>query len=158
MRVGGASDWHLVPPLEKVQFVRFLIYEEFRLRKLYELLRDKLIWGAFITLFLKSYLKLFVTSALGVQEEEKSQGERLVPFCMLLILSIAPLFMLTGLANLRNHYEKPDVIRKYGALTLNLRTDEAPGYLYNFFYILRRMIYGLSLAFMGSNPSTQVMI
>ena len=66
--------------------------------------------------------------------------------------------MLTGLSNLRNDYDKPDVIQKYGALTLNLRTDEAPGYLYNFFYIFRRMVYGLSLAFMGSNPSTQVMI
>jgi hypothetical protein len=117
-----------------------------------------LIWGAFITFFIKSYLKLFVTSALGVQEEEKSQGERLIPFCILLILSIAPLFMLTGLANMRNDYEKADVIRKYGALTLNLRTDEAPGYLYNFFYIFRRMMYGLSLAFMGFNPSTQVII
>jgi hypothetical protein len=34
--------------------------------KLYVLLRDKLMWGAFITFFIKSYLKLYVSSALGV--------------------------------------------------------------------------------------------
>jgi hypothetical protein len=77
---------------------------------------------------------------------------------MLLVLSIAPLFMLTGLVNIRDSFDNSEVKQKYGALTLNLRTDSPPAYLYNWFYVIRRMIYGLSLAFLGSNPSTQVSI
>jgi hypothetical protein len=38
----------------------------YRITKVYVLLRDKLMWGAFITFFIKSYLKLYVSSALGV--------------------------------------------------------------------------------------------
>jgi hypothetical protein len=63
--------------------------------------------------------------------------------------------MLTGLSNMRNSFDNPDTKRKYGALTLNLRTDAAPGYIFNFFFVLRRMLYGLSIAFMDSNPSMQ---
>jgi hypothetical protein len=75
---------------------------------------------------------------------------------MLLVLSFAPLFMLTGLVNISSSFDKLEVKKKYGALTVNLRTDSAPAYLYNWFFVLRRMIYGLSLAFLGSNPSVQV--
>jgi hypothetical protein len=119
------------------------------------MIRDKLIWGVFLTFFIKSYLKMYVNAAVGVSEEDKTQGQRLVPFVILFCMSAAPFFMLIGLYQMRNSFEQPEVIRKYGALTLNLRTDFAPCYVFNFLFVLRRMIYGLSIAFLGSNPTMQ---
>ena len=86
-------------------------------------MRDKLIWGVFLTFFIKSYLKLYVNAAVGVTEEEKSQTQRLLPFVILILMSIAPLFMLTGLVNLSNSFDDKESKRKYGALTLDIRTD-----------------------------------
>ena len=91
--------------------------------KVYLSLRDKLIWSVFLTYFIKSYLKMYVNAAVGVSEVEKTQQQRLVPFVILLLMSIAPLFMLTGLVNLSNSFDDKDSKRKYGALTLDIRTD-----------------------------------
>jgi putative effector of murein hydrolase LrgA (UPF0299 family) len=86
-------------------------------------LRDKLLWGVFLTFFIKSYLKLYVNAAVGVTEEEKTQTQRLLPFVILILMSIAPFFMLTGLVNLSNSFDDKESKRKYGALTLEIRTD-----------------------------------
>jgi hypothetical protein len=111
-------------------------------------------WGVFLTFFIKSYLKLYVTSALGVKDDTKTQTERLIPFIILLIMSAAPFFMLTGLINMKENFENADTKRKYGALTLYLRVDSATGYIFNFLYVFRRMLYGLSIAFLSSNPTS----
>lgn len=121
-------------------------------------MRDKLIWGVFLTFFIKSFLKLYVNAAMGVIEEDKTQPQRLVPFIILLLMTIAPLFMLTGLVNLRNSFDEKESKRKYGALTLNIRTDSPQAYIFNFFFVFRRMLYGLSLAFLTSNPSLQAFL
>ena len=118
------------------------------------MLRDKLMWGVFLTFYMKSYLKLYVNSALGVVEEGKTQTERLVPFIILFLLSFSPIFVLAGLMNMRNDFDKPETKIKYGALTMNIRTDAPQGYIFNYLYIIRRMIYGLSLAFLGSSPTS----
>jgi putative effector of murein hydrolase LrgA (UPF0299 family) len=86
-------------------------------------LRDKLIWGVFLTFFIKSYLKLYVNAAVGVTDEEKTQTQRLLPFVILILMSVAPFFMLTGLVNLSNSFDDKESKRKYGALTLDIRTD-----------------------------------
>jgi len=99
----------------------FLIF--YSINKVYLSLRDKLIWGVFLTFFIKSYLKLYVNAAVGVTEEEKTQTQRLLPFVILLLMSIAPFFMLTGLVNLSNSFDDKESKRKYGALTLDIRTD-----------------------------------
>ena len=80
-------------------------------------------WGVFLTFFIKSYLKLYVNAAVGVTEEEKTQTQRLLPFVILILMSIAPLFMLTGLVNLSGSFDEKESKRKYGALTQNIRTD-----------------------------------
>ena len=123
-------------------------------------MRDKLIWGVFLTFFIKSFLKLYVNAAVGVSEEEKTQSQRLVPFVILLLMSIAPLFMLTGLVNLSNcnSFDDKECKRKYGALTLNIRTDSPQAYIFSFFFVFRRMLYGLSIAFLTSNPSLQAFL
>ena len=66
-----------------------------------------------------------MNAAVGVSEEEKTQSQRLVPFVILLLMSIAPLFMLTGLVNLSNcnSFDDKECKRKYGALTQDIRTD-----------------------------------
>jgi len=74
---------------------------------------------------------------------------------ILIVMTAAPMFMLTGLVNLNKHFEKKDVQRKYGALTLNLKTDSAPTYIYNWIYVVRRMIYGLSIGFLSEVPAVQ---
>lgn len=71
--------------------------------------RDKLIWGVFLTFFIKSYLKMYVNAAVGVTEDDKTQAQRLVPFLLLLLMSASPIFMIAGLSNLRNHFTNPDV-------------------------------------------------
>jgi hypothetical protein len=38
-------------------------------------LKEKLIWGVFLTFFIKSFLKLFVNGAMGVREEDKTQPQ-----------------------------------------------------------------------------------
>ena len=86
-------------------------------------MRDKLIWGVFLTFFIKSYLKLYVNAAVGVTDEEKTQTQRLLPFVILILMSVAPFFMLTGLVNLSNSFDEIESKRKYGALTLDIRTD-----------------------------------
>lgn len=40
---------------------------------LYELLRDKLIFGAILTFYIKSYLKLFTNSFAGYMDESKPE-------------------------------------------------------------------------------------
>ncbi len=117
------------------------------------MIRDRLIWGVFLTFFIKSYLKMYVNAAIGVSEDDKSQAQRLTPFVILFCMTAAPFFMLIGLYQMRNSFDLPDVKRKYGALTLNFKTDSPPGYYFNFFFVLRRMIYGLTIAFLGSNPT-----
>jgi len=99
----------------------FLIF--YSINKVYLSLRDKLMWGVFLTFFIKSYLKLYVNAAVGVTEEEKTQTQRLLPFVILLLMSIAPFFMLTGLVNLSNSFDDKESKRKYGTLTLDIRTD-----------------------------------
>lgn len=68
-------------------------------------------------------------------------------------MSAAPLFILTGLINMRTHFTREDTVRKYGALTQNIRTNDATGYIFNFLFVFRRMIYGLSIGFLSSNPA-----
>lgn len=91
--------------------------------KVYLSLRNKFIWGVFLIFFTKSYLKLYVNAAVGVSEDRKTQYQRLVPYVILLLMSIAPFCMLTGLVNLRDSFDDKECKRKYGALTLNIRTD-----------------------------------
>ena len=81
-----------------------------------------------------------------------------MPFVIFVLMSISPLFMLAGLVNLRNSFEDKESKRKYGALTLNIRTDCPQAYIFNFFFVVRRMLYGLSIAFLASNPSIQVFL
>jgi hypothetical protein len=109
--------------LSKIYPMYAFILIVYSINKVYISLRDKLLWGVFLTFFIKSFLKLYVNAAIGVSEDEKSQTQRLVPFVILLVMSIAPLFMLTGLVNLSNSFEDKESKRKYGALTLNIRTD-----------------------------------
>jgi hypothetical protein len=109
--------------LSKIYPMYAFILIVYSINKVYISLRDKLIWGVFLTFFIKSFLKLYVNAAIGVSEDEKTQTQRLVPFVILLVMSIAPLFMLTGLVNLSNSFEDKESKRKYGALTLNIRTD-----------------------------------
>ena len=45
----------------------------YSINKVYLSLRDKLIWGIFLTFFIKSYLKMYVNAAVGVSEVEKTQ-------------------------------------------------------------------------------------
>ena len=118
-------------------------------------LKNKLMWGVFLTFFMKSFLKFYVNTALGVSDDTKTQGERIIPFCLLIILTAAPFYMLTGLINMSGNFKRVDLNLKYGALTLNVRTDNPPCYLFNFFFILRRMIFALSLAFFASCPFFQ---
>jgi hypothetical protein len=73
-------------------------------------------------------------------------------------MSIAPLFMLTGLVNLSGSFDAKESKRKYGALTQNIRTDSPLTYTFNFFFVLRRMFYGLSIAFLTSNPFVQIFL
>jgi hypothetical protein len=73
-------------------------------------------------------------------------------------MSIAPLFMLTGLVNLSGSFDEKESKRKYGALTQNIRTDSPLTYIFNFFFVLRRMFYGLSIAFLASNPFVQIFL
>jgi hypothetical protein len=109
--------------LSKIYPMYSFILIFYSINKVYISLRDKLVWGVFLTFFIKSFLKLYVNAAIGVSEDEKTQTQRLVPFVILLVMSIAPLFMLTGLVNLSNSFEDKESKRKYGALTLNIRTD-----------------------------------
>ena len=44
----------------------------YSINKVYISLRDKLIWGVFLTFFIKSFLKLYVNAAMGVIEEYKT--------------------------------------------------------------------------------------
>jgi hypothetical protein len=41
----------------------------YSINKLYLSLRDKLIWGVFLTFYIKSFLKLHVNAAVGMSEE-----------------------------------------------------------------------------------------
>jgi hypothetical protein len=66
--------------------------------------------------------------------------------------------MLTGLVNLRNSFDDKESKRKYGALTLNIRTDSPQAYIFNFIFVFRRMLYGLSITFLTSNPSLQAFL
>jgi len=72
-------------------------------------LKNRLMWGVFLTFFMKSYLKFYIIAIMGTTDESKSQSERLVPFCLLLILTAAPIFMVTGLINMRYFFERPDL-------------------------------------------------
>ena len=121
-------------------------------------MRNKLIWGVFLTFFIRSFLKLYVNAAMGAIEEDKTQVQRLLPFCLLLIMSSSPLFVLTALVQLRGYFDEKESKRKYGALTQDIRTDAPQGYIFNFFFIIRRMLYGLSIAFLSSNPSMQAFL
>jgi len=47
----------------------------YSINKVYISLRDKLIWGVFLTFFIKSFLKLFVNASMGVREEDKTQPQ-----------------------------------------------------------------------------------
>jgi hypothetical protein len=109
--------------LSKIYPMYVFLLIVYSINKIYLSLRDKLIWGVFLTFFIKSFLKLYVNAAIGVSEDEKTQTQRLVPFVILLVMSIAPLFMLTGLVNLSSSFDDKESKRKYGALTLNIRTD-----------------------------------
>ena len=109
--------------LSKINPMYVFLLIVYSIDKIYLSLRDKLIWGVFLTFFIKSFLKLYVNAAIGVSEDEKTQTQRLVPFVILLVMSIAPLFMLTGLVNLSSSFDDIESKRKYGALTLNIRTD-----------------------------------
>jgi hypothetical protein len=95
----------------------------YSINKLYLSLRDKLIWGVFLTFYIKSFLKLHVNAAVGMSEENTTQSQILLPFVIFVLMSISPLFMLAGLVNLSNSFEDKESKRKYGALTLNIRTD-----------------------------------
>jgi len=109
--------------LSKINPMYVFLLIVYSINKIYLSLRDILIWGVFLTFFIKSFLKLYVNAAIGVSEDEKTQTQRLVPFVILLVMSIAPLFMLTGLVNLSSSFDDKESKRKYGALTLNIRTD-----------------------------------
>lgn len=121
-------------------------------------MRDKLIWGVFLTFFIKSFLKLYVASVQGVEDTEKTQLERMGPFVILLVMSAGAMFMLTGIVNMREKLDNEIVIRRYGALTLNLKTDSPPGYLFNWIFVMRRLIYGLSIGYLTANPAFQTFI
>lgn len=43
-----------------------------RVMKIYESMREKLMYGAFLTFYVKSYLKLYAEAFMGVNEEDKS--------------------------------------------------------------------------------------
>jgi hypothetical protein len=77
-----------------------LYYLTKRIPKIYNLyvsLRDKIIFGAVLTFYLKSYLKLFTNSFVGYLDETKSSDSRLLPYIILLILAVSPGLLFVGL-------------------------------------------------------------
>jgi len=60
-------------------------------------LRDKLLFGAILTFYLKSYLKLFTNSFTGYFDDTKSLDSRLLPYVILLILAVSPAILFVGL-------------------------------------------------------------
>jgi hypothetical protein len=90
----------------------------FRILNLYESLRDKLIFGAILTFYIKSYLKLFTNSFAGYMDKEGSPNpddSRLIPYVILLILAVSPPILFMGLLNAPLDSEIYQ--RRYGSLT-----------------------------------------
>lgn len=78
-------------------------------------LRDKLIFGAILTFYLKSYLKLFTNSFEGYFDETKSLDSRLLPYVILLILAVSPAILFVGL--LVSPLNSEVYERRFGSLT-----------------------------------------
>ena len=58
--------------LSKINPMYVFLLIVYSINKIYLSLRDILIWGVFLTFFIKSFLKLYVNAAIGVSEDEKT--------------------------------------------------------------------------------------
>jgi hypothetical protein len=75
-----------------------------------------LIFSAFLTLYLKQYLKFYKNSLEGTLDNDPNGTKIIIPFLMLLSLSVSPFFIMYFLKNSQASLNNPDVRQKYGAL------------------------------------------
>jgi hypothetical protein len=125
-----------------------------KVMSLYESLRDKIIFGAILTFYLKSYLKLFTNSFTSFMDESQPETSRLIPYVILLVLAVSPPILFVGLWVAPT--SSPKFQQLFGSLVLNLSLNSKSSQLFNFFFIFRRFIYGISISLMSSWPGIQI--
>jgi hypothetical protein len=81
-------------------------------------------------------------------------SSRLIPYAILLTLAVSPPVLLVGL--LAAPLSSPVFQKRFGTLLQNLSLTSRSHYLFNFFFIFRRFLYGLSIALLPSSPGLQI--
>lgn len=77
---------------------------------------------------------------------------------LVVILSLANVAIIVGLYRNRGRLEDVTFFTMYGALYNNMKRDRFSGYSFIVFFLARRMIYALSIVYLGSYPGTQLYI
>ena len=117
-----------------------------RVKKFLVSLKDKLLWGFFITAVVKGYQKLsysFIFALAVVDSSSPSQSWP--PTLFLALFSMTPLAICFFLLHNHARLEEKDFIVKYGALYANLKSDKPLAYCFNGLFLARRLLYALTL-------------
>lgn len=82
---------------------------------------------------------------------------RATPFIILLLQSMSLVLVLVALVDSRNRLNNQAFKARYGALYLDLRTDNQAGYLFTFYFLIRRALYALIIYLLPTSPGLQML-
>ena len=118
----------------------------FRVKQALVSIKDKIIWGVFITALVKGYQKLSYSfiSALAVIDSA-SPAQSWSPTFFLALFSMTPLAICLFLIHNHDRLGDKDFVTSYGALYSNLRIDKPSAYCFNGIFLARRLLFALTL-------------
>ena len=118
----------------------------FRVKQALVSIKDKIIWGVFITALVKGYQKLsysFINAIAMIDSVSPTQSWS--PTLFLALFSMTPLAICFFLMHNYESLGDKDFVSRYGALYANLRIDKPSAYCFNGIFVARRLLYSLTL-------------
>ena len=109
-------------------------------------MKNKIIWGVFITAIVKGYQKLsysFISAIAVIDSVSPTQSWS--PIFFFALFSMAPLALCLFLMHNDDRLRDKNFVSSYGALYANLRIDKPSAYCFNGIFLARRLLYALTL-------------
>lgn len=139
-------------------WVYFLSLKIKLIQKAYNSLKQQLVFGMFLTLYLRSYLGYLsglyqeresesesMSSAeqsrilQAISEEDQNEIKQTTTLVLIYILGLSPLMMLAFLIYNRKKLQQEAFNLKYGSLYIDLKHTRSTVLWYSFYFVLRRL-------------------
>ena len=144
-------------------FALRLFSEKFRrVQRFKKWLVNQIFFGMILRILLESYIEFLMAALIGVNNLSWNNSGEVIA-SLLAIINVDFFILLPALTYfmiVKNEYRIDDkrFVKRFGALYEDFKTDSHQALLYNYYFLVRRLLYAISLIFFASWSTSQLVV